>query len=42
MLRDSVDVCTRPRAISLPMMSMTKSIHGFLFSYMVMGAQELR
>ena len=40
MLRDSVAVavvCTRPRAIPLPMITMRKSIHGFLFPYMVMG-----
>ena len=44
MLRDStvvvavvVLVRTRPRAIPLSMITMRKSIHGFLFSYMVMG-----
>ena len=41
MLRDStvavVVVRTRPRAIPLPMITMRKSIHGFLFPYMVMG-----
>ena len=41
MLRDSTTVVvvvrTRPRAIPLPMITMRKSIHGFLFSYMVMG-----
>ena len=37
-LRDStVVVRTRPRAIPLPMITMRKSIHGFLFPYMVMG-----
>ena len=30
-------VRTRPRAIPLPMITMRKSIHGFLFPYMVMG-----
>ena len=40
MLRDSTVVAvvrTRPRAIPLPMITMRKSIHGFLFPYMVMG-----
>ena len=44
MLRDSITVVvvvafvrTRPRAIPLPMITMIKSIHGFLFPYMVMG-----
>ena len=38
MLRDStVVVRTRPRAILLPLITMRKSIHGFLFPYMVMG-----
>ena len=44
MLRDSTDVNvvvsvvrTRPRAIQLPMITMRKSIRGFLFPYMVMG-----
>ena len=32
-----VVVRTRPRAIPLPMITMRKSIHGFLFPYMVMG-----
>ena len=30
-------VRTRPRAIPLPMITMRKSIHRFLFPYMVMG-----
>ena len=43
MLRDSAVVRTRPRAIPLPMITMRKSIHGFLFPYMVMGLRlELR
>ena len=39
MLRDStvVVVRTRPRAIPLSMITMRKSIHGFLFPYMLMG-----
>ena len=42
MLRDSVVVVvavvrTRPRVIPLLMITMRKSIHGFLFPYMVMG-----
>ena len=41
MLRDSTVVVavvrTRPRAIPLPMITMRKSIHGFLFPYMLMG-----
>ena len=41
MLRDSTVVVavvrTRPRAILLPMITMRKSIHGFLFPYMLMG-----
>ena len=39
MLRDSavVVVRTRPRVIPLPMIAMRKSVHGFLFPYMVMG-----
>ena len=43
MLRDSTVVVvvavvrTRPQAIPLPMITMRKSIHGFLFPYMVMG-----
>ena len=41
MLRDSIVVVvrTRPRAIAivLPMITMRKSVHGFLFPYMVMG-----
>ena len=28
---------TRPRAIPLPMITMRKSVHGFLFPYMAMG-----
>ena len=39
-LRDSVVVAvvgTRPRGIPLPMITMRKSIHGFLFPYMLMG-----
>ena len=38
MLRDSVAVVpTLPRAIPLPMITMTKSIQGFLFPYIVIG-----
>ena len=39
MLRDSVAVVVRtcPQAILVPMITMRKSIHGFLFPYMVMG-----
>ena len=39
MLLDStvVVVRTRPRAIPLPVITMRKSIDGFLFPYMVMG-----
>ena len=40
MLRNSTVVAvvrTRPRAIPLPMITMRKSIHGFLFPYMLMG-----
>ena len=39
MLRDStvvVVVRTRQRAVPLPMITMRKSIHAFLFPYMVM------
>ena len=36
MLRDSSVMRTRPRAIPLPMITMRKSINGFLFPYMVM------
>ena len=32
-----VVVHTRPRALPLPMITMRKSILGFLFPYMVMG-----
>ena len=48
MLRDSTLVVavtvvrTRPRAILLPMTTMTKSIHGFLFPYVVMGLRFWR
>ena len=41
MLRDSTVIVavvrTRPRAVPLPMITMRKSIHGFLFPYMLMG-----
>ena len=38
MLGDStVVVRTGPRAIPLPMITMRKSVHGFLLPYMVMG-----
>ena len=40
MLRDSTAiavVCKRPQAIPLPMITMRKSIHEFLFPYVVMG-----
>ena len=37
MLHDSTVVRMRPWAIPLPMITMRKSIHGFLFPYMVMG-----
>ena len=39
MLRDStinILMSTHPRAIPLPMITMRKSVHGFLFPYMVM------
>ena len=39
MLRDSTAAVVRtcPRTIPLPMITMRKSIHGFLFPYIVMG-----
>ena len=43
MLRDStVVVRTRPRAMSLPMITTRKSVLGFLFPYMVMGSASNR
>ena len=43
MLRDSVAVVhTRPRVMPLPMITMRKSIHGFLFPYMIMGLRLIR
>ena len=38
MLRDSVVVRTRPRAFPLPMITMRKLIHGFLFPIWLWGS----